>query len=114
MICVTSGTQPPQAVPALVQVLSAPMLVAPSHTAAQISLLETLLHEQIWAVSGRASAPSAGLALPLLSGRIRNSGDSGSSIRLSIICSSVPYSLASPISTPPSRYLPQSDTTSFL
>ncbi|MNT72587.1 hypothetical protein D3C72_2112050 [compost metagenome] len=90
------------------------MLVAPSPTAAQIWPLVTLLHEQIWAVSGSASAPSAGLALPSEDGRIRNSGDSGSSMRFSIIWSRVPYSSASPTSTPPSRYLPQSDTTSFL
>ena len=34
--------------------------------------------------------------------------------RFSIICNSVPYSLASPTITPPSKNLPQSETTIFL
>src|SRR5271156_1169252 len=111
---VTSGTQPPHEVPAQVAVFSAPVLVAPAHTAAQISPLETLLHEQICALSGSASTPSPGLLLPSLDGRIRNSGASGSSMRFNIICSSVPYSVASPTITAPSNCLPHSETTSFL
>src|SRR5581483_990234 len=113
-ICVTSGVQPPHDVPALVHAFSAPMLVLPSPIASQIAPLLTLLHEQICAAAGRRSTPSPGLALPSLAGRIRNSGASGSAILFSIICSSVPYSVASPTSTPPSRNLPQSDVTSFL
>ncbi len=114
MICVTSGTQPPHDVPAPVHVFSAPRLVAPSATAAQICDFDTLLHEQICAPSGSASTPIAGFAAPSDDGRIRNSGDSGNSMRFSIICSSVPYSAASPTITAPCRNLPQSDTTSFL
>ena len=114
MICVTSGTQPPHDVPAPVHVFSAPRLVAPSATAVQICDFDTLLHEQIWAAAGSASTPIAGFATPSDDGRIRNSGDSGSSMRFSIICSSVPYSAASPTITAPCRNLPQSDTTSFV
>jgi hypothetical protein len=115
MTCVTSGTQPPQVAPALVQALSWPMVVqAPSPTAAQIRPLLTLLQEQICALSGRASAPRPGLALPSLEGRIRNSGSSGRAMPLSAICSSVPYSAASPISTAPSSCLPSGLTTIFL
>ena len=89
-------------------------VVAPSATAVQICDFDTLLHEQIWAAAGSASTPIAGFATPSDDGRIRNSGDSGSSMRFSIICSSVPYSAASPTITAPCRNLPQSDTTSFL
>src|SRR4051812_4260353 len=112
--CVTSGTQPPQEVPAPVQLFSSPMVVTPPATALHNAPFETSLQEQICAESGNASTPSAGLAAPSDCGRIRNSGDSGSSILFSIICSSVPYSLASPTITPPNRYLPQSETTIFL
>ena len=114
MICVTSGTQPPQAVPAFVQLLRAPMVVAPAATAAHSAPFETSLHEQICAASGKASTPRPTFCWPSACGRIRNSGDAGSSILFSIICSRVPYSLASPTITPPSRYLPQSETTIFL
>jgi len=114
MICVTSGTQPPQAVPAFVQDFNAPMVVAPSATAAHSAPFDTSLHEQICAASGKASTPSPAFCWPSACGRMRNSGNSGSSILLSIICKSVPYSLASPTITPPKRYLPQSETTIFL
>ena len=57
---VTSGTHEPQVVPALVQLLTAPMAVSfCSRMAVQISPLLTLLHEQICAESG--SAPIAEL-----------------------------------------------------
>ena len=114
MTCVTSATQPPHAVPAPVQLFSSPMVVAPPATAAQSAPFETSLQEQICAVSGKALTPSIGLALPSLEGRIRNSGDSGSAIPFNIICSSVPYSLASPTRTAPSNCVPQLETTSFL
>ena len=114
MTCVTSGTQPPQVAPALVQALISPMLVQPSPTAAQIWPLDTLLHEQSWALSGSASGPMPTLALPSLLGRIRNSGSAGSLMPFSAICCSVPYSAASPTSTAPSRNWPSSLTTIFL
>ncbi len=97
--CVTSGTQPPQEVPAPVQLFSSPMVVTPPATAAHSVPLETSLHEQILCRIGSASTPSAGFAAPSDCGRIRNSGDSGNSILFSIICSRVPYSLASPTIT---------------
>jgi hypothetical protein len=110
----TSATQPPQVAPALVQAFISATVQAPSPTAAQIRPLVTLLHEQIWAVSGSASTPRPGRALPSLAGRIRNSGSAGSAMPLSAICSSVPYSAASPTSTAPSSCLPSSLTTIFL
>ena len=51
----TSATQPPHELPALVADFNAPMLVAPAQTAAQIWPFDTLLHEQICAASGNAS-----------------------------------------------------------
>jgi hypothetical protein len=114
MTWVARGTQPPQVAPAWVQALSAPMVQAPSPTAAQICALVTLLHEQIWAVPGRASTPRPGLALPSLEGRMRNSGSSGRAMPLSAICNSVPYSSALPTSTAPSSRLPSPLTTIFL
>ncbi len=111
---VTSGTQPPQEVPAPVQDFSAPIEVAPLTTASQSRPFETLLQEQICAVSGSASTPRPGLAAPSDCGRISASGSAGSSMRFSIICSSVPYSAASPTSTAPSSCLPSAEVTSFL
>ena len=90
------------------------MVQAPLPTASQRLPLVTLLHEQICAVSGSASTPRPGLALPSLDGKIRNSGSSGRVMPLSAICSSVPYSAASPISTAPSNCLPSSLMTILL
>ena len=53
----TNGAQPPQAVAALVHFFNAPKEVDPSAMAEQISALETLLHEQIVALSGSRSTP---------------------------------------------------------
>jgi len=114
MIWVTSGTQPPQVAPALVQAFISAMVQAPSPTAAWMRPLLTSLQEQICAVSGSASTPRPGLALPSLDGRIRNSGSAGSAMPLSAICSRVPYSAASPTSTAPSSCWPSSLMTIFL
>ncbi|MCY1505716.1 hypothetical protein D9M68_399380 [compost metagenome] len=114
MTCVTSGTQPPQVAPAWVQAFISAGVHTPWPTASQIWPLVTLLHEQICALSGSASTPRPGLALPSLDGRIRNSGSSGSAMPLSASCSSVPYSVASPTSTAPKSCLPSSLTTIFL
>src|SRR6476469_876618 len=46
-ICVTSGVQPPQVVPALVRVFNAPTVVQPPSIAAQMPPFDTLLHEHI-------------------------------------------------------------------
>ena len=62
---VTSGTQPPQPVPAFVQLLSASSVSAPSRIAAQIAPFDTLLQEQTWAESGIASRPIAAPFEPL-------------------------------------------------
>src|SRR5262245_55713374 len=59
-ICVTSGVQPPQVVPALVLVFSAPTVVQPPSMAAHRPPFETLLHEQICAVSGSAASALVG------------------------------------------------------
>src|SRR5690606_40308500 len=67
------GTQPPQEVPAVVQLLMPAMSQAPSAMAPQIEPLETLLQEQICASSGSASAPSSAPA-----GEISAAGSAGS------------------------------------
>ncbi len=114
MTCLTSALQPPQPVAALVQLFTAPISPAPATTAAQISALLTLWHEQICALSGSAATPSPFAGAPLLTGRISVSGSAGSAMPFSIICSSVAYSLLSPTSTPPSSVLPSAETTIFL
>ena len=53
----TSGVQPPHAVAALVHFFKAPSEVEPSAIAEQISAFDTLLHEQIVALSGKRSTP---------------------------------------------------------
>src|SRR6478735_12327358 len=55
----TVGRQPPQVVPAFVHPLIAARSQAPSAIAQQIEPLVTLLHEQMTASSGSASAPSS-------------------------------------------------------
>src|SRR5262245_53813216 len=62
---VTSGTQPPQPVPALVQHLRESSVSEPSRTAAQIAPFDTLLQEQTWAASDNASRPMAAPLDPL-------------------------------------------------
>src|SRR5687767_14218753 len=85
--CVTSGVQPPQVVPALVLVLSAPTVVQPASTAEQMPPLDTLLHEQICALSGSAATPCpAGCALPAAAaGNSRVSGFSGSGMAFATV-----------------------------
>src|SRR5688572_12003666 len=56
----SSELQPPQEVAALVDFLSAPMVVQPASIAAQMAPLLTLLQEQICAVAGSAATPLAG------------------------------------------------------
>src|SRR5687768_2772295 len=83
-ICVTSGVQPPQVVPALVLVLSAPTVVHPASIAEQRPPFETLLQEQTWAESGSpASALVGGAPAPAAAtGNNMDSGFSGSAIAL--------------------------------
>src|SRR3954471_9251088 len=74
--CVSSGVQPPQVVPALVLVLSAPTVEPPPSIAEQMPPFETLLQEQICALSGSAAsalvggapAPAAAAGNSMLSG----------------------------------------------
>ena len=56
----TSGVQPPQVVPALVFVFSAPTVVHPASMAEQMPPLETLLHEHTCAVAGSAASALVG------------------------------------------------------
>jgi hypothetical protein len=56
MICVTSGTQPPHDVPAPVHDFSAPMVVAPSATAAQICAFDVVARADLRAVRQRVDA----------------------------------------------------------
>src|SRR5215510_1314577 len=81
-ICVTSGVQPPQVVPAFVLVLSAPTVVQPPSMAAHSPPFETLLHEQICAASGSAASALAGgaPALAAAAGNSMVSGFSGSAM----------------------------------
>src|ERR1700737_3141011 len=73
--CVTSGAQPPQDVAARVAFLMAPTVVQPLSTAAQMTPLLTLLHEQICASAGSAANPlPAECEAPARGGRIRSSG----------------------------------------
>src|SRR6185436_815769 len=83
--CVTSGVQPPQVVPALVLVFNPPTVVQPAEMAEQMPPFETLLHEQICAVSGNAltPCPAAGAAPAAApAGNSMVSGFSGSAIAL--------------------------------
>ncbi len=91
-ICVTSGAQPPQEVPALVLALSAPTVVQPASMARTDAPLETLLQEQICAESGSAaSALVGGAPAPAAAaGKSNVSGFSGRAIALRVVCGSVP------------------------
>jgi hypothetical protein len=78
---VTSGTQEPQVVPALVQLFTAPTAVSFwSRIAPQMSPLLTLLQEQICAASGSAVTPRPAGRSPFPAGRISISGSGGSPI----------------------------------
>ena len=87
----TSGTQEPQVVPALVQLFTAPTTVSFwSRMALQISPLLTLLQEQICAASGSAVTPRPAGRSPLPAGRIKLSGSGGSTMRFWASCKSSP------------------------
>src|SRR5688500_6287117 len=83
-ICVTSGVQPPQVVPALVLVLSAPTVVQPASMAEQMPPFDTLLQEQICAVAGTAASALVGGAFAPAAPAGNNivSGFSGSAMAL--------------------------------
>src|SRR5580693_6462214 len=87
--CVTSGLQPPQELPARVQVLSWPSVVQPASTAEHSSPLLTPLHEQICAEGGNEATPVAVVAafVPPREGSSSCSGRSGIGSALCIICS---------------------------
>jgi hypothetical protein len=113
MICVTSGTQPPHDVPAPVHDFSAPRLVAPSATAAQICAFDVVARADLRAVRQRVDAERG------LRRAVRRRQDQ--ELRLRRQLDAVQHHLqqravfgASPTITAPSRNLPQSDTTSFL
>src|ERR1700722_10174488 len=109
--CLSSGTQDPHEVPAAVHDLSAGTSAQPSAIAHFRSPLVTLLQEQICAESGSAPTPNAEAPLPDWAGAISASGSPGSS--LPTIGRSTPYDEASPTSTPPSRVLASSESTSL-
>ena len=83
----TSGAQPPQVVPALVLVFSAPTVVQPASMAAQMPPFDTLLQEQICAVAGSAASALVGgaPALAAAAGNNMVSGFSGSGIALATV-----------------------------
>src|SRR6187551_3690067 len=85
--CVTSGVQPPQVVPALVLVLSAPTVVQPPSMAEQIPPFDTLLHEHTCAVAGSAASALVGgaPALAAAAGNNMVSGFSGSGIAFATV-----------------------------
>src|SRR5687768_3605241 len=68
MSCVTSCAQPPQVLAALLCFFIAPSVTQPVLTAAQMSPLLTLLHEQICALSGSAATPIPAVAPPSSAG----------------------------------------------
>ena len=73
----SSAAQPPQPVLALVVPLTAPRSSQPASMAALMAPLVTLWHEQMVALSGRASGPSAGAGS--LEGTINEAGSAGRS-----------------------------------
>src|SRR6476620_8792401 len=102
----TVGRQPPQVVPAFVHPLIAARSQAPSATALQIEPFVTLLHEQMTASSGRASAPSSAPA-----GETSAPGSPGTSRPTYAL--SVVYAEASPTRIPPSSVRASSLTTTL-
>src|ERR1700761_6232040 len=109
--CLSSGTHDPHDVPAAVHDLSEGTSPQPSAIAHFRSPLVTLLHEQICAESGSAPTPKAEAPPPDCAGAISASGSPGSS--LPTIGRNTPYDEASPTSTPPSRVLASSESTSL-
>src|SRR5262245_50527918 len=110
---VTSGTQPPQPVPALVHFFSSPLSTIPlSLIAEQICPLLTLLHEQIWQSSAISPAPPRFAPPP--DPTINSPGFTGSVVWHFAMTESCPYSLASPTRTPPSSLVPSGLKSSFL
>src|SRR3954462_620057 len=85
--CVSSGVQPPQVVPALVLVLSAPTVEQPPSIAAQMPPFETLLQEQICALSGSAASALVGgaPATAAAAGNSMLSGFSGSAMAFDMV-----------------------------
>ena len=112
----TNGAQPPHAVAALVHFFNAPSEVEPSQIAWQMSALDTLLHEQIVALSGSKSTPLPPAFAPESAkpGMIKLSGTSGTAKPFNIICNRSLYSLASPTNTAPSNLVLSASTTIFL
>src|SRR5581483_7374312 len=103
----SSGTQDPQPVPAFVHDFTSPTEERPFSTmASQICALLRLWHEQTWASSGRAPE-----VMPAAEGAIIVSGSAGSGRPTS--GRSAAYRDVSPTSTPPSRVVAASSTTSF-
>ena len=82
----------------------------------QISAFDTLLHEQIVALSGSKSTPLPPAFAPESAnpGMIKLSGVSGNAIPFNIICKRSLYSFASPTSTAPSNLVLSASTTIFL
>src|SRR6516165_5362952 len=92
--CLSSGTHDPHDVPAAVHDLREGTSPQPSAIAHFTAPLETLLHEQICAESGRAPPPKAEAPPPDCAGAIRASGSPGSSPPTS--GRNTPYDEASP------------------
>src|SRR6478609_7732570 len=92
----TVGRHPPHVVPAFVQPLIAARSQAPPAMAPQMEPFVTLLHEQMTASSGSASAPSSAPA-----GETRAPGSPGTSRPTYAL--SVVYADASPTRMPPRR-----------
>src|SRR3978361_831005 len=78
----TSGTQPPQPVPALVHFFISSIPQAPSLTAEHITSLLTASHEHISASSGKLITPAPSAASPPLDPNIISSGFGGKAILL--------------------------------
>src|SRR5436190_13836511 len=108
---VTSGRQPPQPVPALVQVLTSSIEQRfLSRIADSIWDLLTLLQEQIWASLLRLTRRLT----PLGSPKSNSPGAIGSASVLFASSDKAPYSVASPTRMPPRRRVPSRLKTSFL
>src|SRR5579875_29543 len=112
---VTSGRQPPQPVPALVQsLISSTEVRFLSRMASQICPLVTLLHEQICVSLAMPVSAAPGLR-PSLSLPNNNSlGDMANGSLLLANIDNWPYSEASPTRMPPRRRVPSRLNKSFL
>src|SRR5271166_1066155 len=109
--CLSRGTHDPHDVPAAVHAFSAGTSPHPSAIAHFSSPLVTLLHEQICAESGSAPTPNAAAPPSDWAGAISASGSPGSA--LPTMGRNTPYEEESPTSTPPSRVLASSESTSL-